>query len=87
MLEFLRHPHLPLAASALSFWATIVREAGGGPGKGSPLHSPRDMAQDDGPAQQQQQQPAQQNNPASVPPQACRVSWLAPAVKAGLPCL
>jgi hypothetical protein len=24
MLEFLRHPHLPLASAALSFWATIV---------------------------------------------------------------
>jgi hypothetical protein len=79
MLEFLRHPHLPLASAALSFWATIVREAGGGPGKGgSPLHSPRDMSADGGPAQQQQQQVAQQqpNNPASVPPQACKVRGL-----------
>jgi hypothetical protein len=43
MLEFTRHPHLPLATVALSFWGSLVREAGAvpGPNKASPMQSPR----------------------------------------------
>jgi hypothetical protein len=44
MLEFTRHPHLPLATVALSFWGSLVREAGAvpGPNKASPMQSPRE---------------------------------------------
>ncbi|WIA43061.1 hypothetical protein OEZ86_009590 [Tetradesmus obliquus] len=43
MLEFTRHQHLPLATVTLSFWGSLVREAGAvpGPAKASPMQSPR----------------------------------------------
>ncbi|KAF6261995.1 armadillo-type protein [Scenedesmus sp. NREL 46B-D3] len=47
MLEFTRHPHLPLATVTLSFWGSLVREAGAAPGpnKASPIQSPRGEGQ------------------------------------------
>jgi hypothetical protein len=47
MLEFTRHPHLPLATVTLSFWGSLVREAGAvpGPAKASPMQSPRGEGQ------------------------------------------
>jgi exportin-5 len=37
MLGFTRHPHAPLAAAALPFWAALLREGGGIPASGSAL--------------------------------------------------
>lgn len=36
MLEFTRHQHLPLATVTLSFWGSLVREAGAVPGPARP---------------------------------------------------
>eukprot|EP00878_Enallax_costatus_P015861 GHUV01016625.1.p1 GENE.GHUV01016625.1~~GHUV01016625.1.p1 ORF type:complete len:469 (+),score=88.17 GHUV01016625.1:174-1580(+) len=68
MLEYVRHPHLPLATVALSFWGTMMREAGAVPGpsnKASPMQSPRtSMTDGDG---------VTGAKASVIPPECCQV--------------